>query len=230
MKIRGQTARTSAAMLARYVRDYRAAAGDHLDPEAVAVLDRLAADRRAVCAFVKFNVDGHAAAKILTACVEADLLVRTFNDRNEIEGTMLGEHGKGGRLEKLGKAVADLRSFADEIDCEPADRLSAFVRYDPADIAAMKRGLYLLADAIAARRRIAKETKLRLGTTRKRTDRGKAAETAGIGWIAEGVRRCCGRPHLSAAADLAEATLGCEVSIDRLREAERTRQREWRAR
>ena len=30
---------------------YRAAAGDYLDPEEVAVLDRLAADSRAACAF-----------------------------------------------------------------------------------------------------------------------------------------------------------------------------------
>jgi hypothetical protein len=209
---------------------YRVAHGDHLDPKAIAVLDRLTADSEAACAFGKLNVDGRAAASILTACIEADVLARTFNDRIEIEGKMLGESGKGGQLDKLDKAVADLRSFINEFDCEPADRLSAFVRYDPADTAAMRRGLYLLADAIAVRRRIAKETRLRMGATRKMVDGGKAAETAAIGWIAEGVQRCCGRPYRRAAADLAAATLCCEVSEERLREAARTRRRDWRER
>lgn len=208
---------------------YRAAAGNHLNREEVEVLDRLAADSRAACAFAKFNVDGRAAGKILTVCIEADLLARTFNDRIKFEGKMLGENRKGGRLDKLDKAVADLRSFINELDCEPVDRLAAFMRYDFADTAAMKRGLYLLADAITARRRIAEETRLRIGTTRK--IRGKrAARIAAIGWIAEGVRRCCcGRPHQISAAALAEVTLGGEVTVDQLREAERTRRdRDWR--
>lgn len=207
---------------------YRAAAGDHLNRDETAVLDRLAADNRAACAFAEFNVDGRTAAKILTVCIEADLLVRTFNAQIVIEGKMLGENRKLGRLDKLDKAVDDLRSFINELDCEPADRLSASVRYDTADTAAMKRGLYLVGDAITARRHIAEETRPRMGTTRK--FRGKtAARIAAIGWIAEGVRRCCGRPHQISAAGLAEVTLGGEVTVDQLREAERTRrQRSWR--
>jgi hypothetical protein len=203
-------------------------AGSHLNREEAAVLDRLVADSRAASAFAKFNADGRTAAKILRACIEADTLFRTFSARSEIEDRMLGENHKGGRLDKLAKAVADLRSFINELDCEPADRLSAFVRYDPADADSMTHGLYLLDNAIAARRRIAQESRLRMGTTRK--IRGEAAaRIAAIGWLAEGVRRSCGRPHQISAAALAEATLGGEVTVDQLREAERTRrQRDWR--
>ena len=207
---------------------YRAAAGNHLNREEAAVLDRLAADSRAACAFAKINVNGHTAGKILTVCIEADLLARTFNSRIRSEGKMLGENRKGGRLDRLDKAVNDLRSFIDDLDCEPADRLVAFIRYDPADTDAMKRGLYLLADAITARRRIAEETRLRIGATRK-IKGNPAARIAAIGWIAEGVRRSCGRPHQISAAALAEVTLGGEVTVDQLREAERTRRdRDWR--
>ena len=207
---------------------YRTAAGDHLDPKEMVVLKRLETDSRAATTFAKLKLDGRTAANILTVCIEADELARTFNRRLKTEGTMLR---KGGQLDKLDKAVADLRSFIKELDCSPSDRLSADVRYDPADTSAIKRGLYLLGNAIEARRKIANETVLRIGSTRKTVDGGKAAKTAAIGWIAEGVRRSCGRPHLKAAADLAEVTLGCEVTIDRLREAARTRQqRDWRTR
>ena len=86
---------------------------------------------------------------------------------------------------------------------------------------------YLLANAIDARKRISQETLLRIGATRKTRD--AAADTAAIGWIAEAVRRNCGRPNRAASADLAEVVLGCKVSVERLREAERTRrERDWR--
>ena len=122
----------------------------------------------------------------------------------------------------------DLRAFIAELEVGPKDRFSAYVTHDPADMAAMKRGLGTLCGAIAARRRIANETRLRIGATRKTRD--VAADTAAIGWIGETVRRSCGQPYTEAAADLAEAVLGCEVSTDRMREAERTRRnREWKS-
>jgi hypothetical protein len=82
---------------------------------------------------------------------------------------------------------------------------------------------------IRDRRRIAKETALRTGATRKTS--GDAADTAAVGWLAEGVRRACGKPHHVPAAALAGIVLGFEVSVDQLREAERTRrEHEWRQR
>src|SRR5262249_10501001 len=118
-------------------------------------------------------------------------------------------------------------TFWGEINSPRSDFLSASIRYSDEDISAAKRGLYLLSDAISVRRRTAEETLVRLGSTRKNKEE-KAGETAAIGWIAEVVRQRCGRPHLRATADLAEVILGCEVSLDRVRGAEQTRDREWR--
>jgi len=207
---------------------FRATAGDDLDPKAAAVLDRLAVDERAAGAFAELDLNEAGAAKILTACIQAEELRRTFQDHIDLHTK--SEGGKGGWLVRLSKAVAELRRFVGQLDRPPDDRLSASLRYDPSIIEEMKRGLYYIDDAIKARRTIAKETIPRLGATRKSVDSGKAAETAAIGCLAEGVRRCCGRPHRRAATDLAEVVLGCEVTIDRIREADRTRQRDWRER
>jgi len=186
---------------------FRAAAGDDLDPKAAAVLDRLAVEERAAGAFAELDLNEAGAAKILTTCIQAGELSRTFKDHADLRTTMLGGGGKGGRLDQLGKAVAELRRFVGELDRPPDDRQSASLRYDdPSIIEQMKRGLYYIDDAIKARRTIAKETTPRLGATRKSVDAGKAAETAAIGWLAEGVRRCCRRPHRRAAADLAEVS------------------------
>jgi hypothetical protein len=189
---------------------FRLAAGDHLDPKAAAVLDRLAVDESAAAAFAELDLNEAGAAKILTACIEAEELRRTFKDHIDLHTK--SEGGRGGRLDRLSKAVAELRRFVNELDRPPNDRLSASLWYDPSMIEEMKRGLYYIDDAIKARRTIAKETIRRLGATRKSVDSGKAAETAA--WLAEGVRRCCGR-HRKAAADLAEVILGCKVSIER---------------
>jgi hypothetical protein len=97
---------------------YRAKAGDDLDQHGHKVLDRFAADERAADAFAKFNVDDAAAASILTACIEGDLLRRTFPDRISAEQAMLA------RLEQLDKAIADLRTFVAELSQGPSDTVS----------------------------------------------------------------------------------------------------------
>ena len=51
---------------------FRAAAGDDLDPKAAAVLDRLAVDERAAGAFAELDLNEAGAAKILTACIQAE--------------------------------------------------------------------------------------------------------------------------------------------------------------
>ena len=111
--------------------DYYAKAGDSLDQQGHKVLDRLASDERASDAFAKFDVDDRAAASILTACIEGDLLVRTFPDRINAERATLA------RLEQLEKAVGDLREFVAELNQGPPDRLAAFVIYHPHDMAAI---------------------------------------------------------------------------------------------
>ena len=201
---------------------------EHLDRYAVTVLDRLGADNRAIEAFATFEISPKAAESIVLACIEAESLARTFEATMKAENEMLGSGGKIGRLDRLDKAVRDLRQFFDELTRKPPDRLAATVSHSDEDVGAAKQGLYLLENAISARRQVAQETVLRLGGTRKKKDRGKAGATAAIGWIAEGVERRCGRPYLNATADLAAVVLRCEVSLDRVRAARKTRQRAWR--
>ena len=88
---------------------YRAAAGDRLDPKAALVLDRLSSDERAAAAFAEFGLDEEDASIILTTCLQADELRRTFEGHVR---TMLDEQRKDGRLDRLCKAVEELRLFA----------------------------------------------------------------------------------------------------------------------
>src|SRR5271168_1145637 len=80
---------------------FRAAAGDDLDPKAAAVLDRLAVDERAAAAFAELDLNEAGAAKILTACIQAEELRRTFKHHTDPRTTMLGKGGKDGRLDQL---------------------------------------------------------------------------------------------------------------------------------
>jgi len=205
--------------LRRAVAQYEAANADAIDEQSRSVLDRLIADKRAVDAFATFDVDENGAQRLLLACIETDELVRNFHRMVADEKHILS------RLEHLDHCISDLRSFVDDTEAGPRDRLSAMIQHHADTIPHIRNSLHVLHDDIAARRRIALESHARFGATRKSRD---GAETAAVGWLAEGVRRICGKPHSKAAADLAEALLGCEVSEERLREAERTRRsRNW---
>jgi hypothetical protein len=222
----------AAGRLKKIIAAYRGDRGDSLDRHACDLLQRLATDSDAANAFATFNVDDHSAKIILSTCIDSDLLARTFRHR------IAAEQGLLARLDRLDKAVAELRGFIDHTFGPPPDprlerparsfdRLSAFIYLDPTDVNKMRTGVYLIADQIAARRRVALETLSRIGKTRK-SNQKNAGVIAAIGWLAEGVRRCSGHPHLRAVADLAQVVFGRDISIDQVRNAVRTRQREWR--
>jgi hypothetical protein len=198
----------------------------NLDRHGAEVLDRLSSDERASQAFADLDLELSEARVIIVACIEAELMARTFQSRLDVEKRMLGNGGKPGKLDELERSVVALRAFLDEINRERVDPLSAVNRYSPDDVGAVKQGLYVLTNAISARRQVAKETLLRLGSTRK--SKGKAGETAAIGWIGEAVEKVCGQPRHGLAATIAEVTLDCAVSVDRLRGAVQTRRRPWR--
>jgi hypothetical protein len=160
---------------------YRAAAGDGLDEHGCAVLDRLSAGDDAAKAFDEFGIDDGAATRIVTGCIEADILVRTFTEKLVAERAMLE------RLDRLDKAVGDLQIFVAEPEAGPTDRLGAVISHHRDSITDQKRGLYLISGDIAARRGIAYETMPRLGATKKTRD---GADTAAIGWLAARVRAC----------------------------------------
>jgi hypothetical protein len=208
---------------------------------------RFTNDSRVLRAIGKITEDPSAQASIMRACEQADHLRQVWNEKIEAERAICSA---GGRLDRLDKALLLLNDFIKEIvDNKSAGMLDAQVIYDSHSVATMKRGLYLLSNCIAGRRRIAKETLLRLGATRetgtsrsrsskaktsgitrKSRTRGSPAETAAIGWLAEGIRRACGRPHLDASLDLFAIIVGHEITADRINEAMRTRrERSWHA-
>jgi hypothetical protein len=194
----------------------------------IAILGRLAKSTTAAKALATLQLDAASGGVILEACLLAAELARTFKSRVGHEKSLLSRD-RTGYLTKLDKSVADLRIFIRDLNRDRADGLSASIKYSQEDIDSVTRGLYVLSDAIQKRREVAKQTLLRWGTTRKTNDRGKAGITAAIGYIAEAVRYRCGQPHWRAVADLAEVVLKCgEVSVERVREAERTRHRRWR--
>jgi hypothetical protein len=225
------------------VKDCRTRAAENgLDRAGSGLLVRLAGSDDAAKAFGQLRLrDRRDEMAILQTCIQADQLFRTFPQQIENAEKMLG------RAKDLDRAVVALRRIVDELSAEPPtfDLLSASIWYCGRDIAAMKQGLYLIDNLIEGRRRIANETRLRLGATRKlgRPKRGTgkkgqaanavalaARQNAAIGFLAEGVRRVTGKTYLGAVRKIAEVILDTELSEDRVRNAARLRAREWRQR
>jgi hypothetical protein len=222
---------------------YRTEQKDKLDQWALKLLVRMAKSSDAGAAFELLKLDRRNVTPFLVTCIQAENLARTFPQRiTKAKMTLI-------RAEPLGKAVAALRTFVDEHIVEqknpPAfDPLSMSGASEllgrtaePADSVALERGLYQIvevkralywiADWIETDRRLAKHNMFRFGATRKSQIK-QARQNAAIKWLAEGVRRVSGKPHLPAVADLAQVIVGTEVSVDRTRHVMRTRKREWR--
>jgi hypothetical protein len=125
------------------------------------------------------------------------------------------------------RAIATVTALLKEARTPPVNHLTAYTPPGPERSELESKALNSINDRLAVRTRIAKETILRLGTTRKSHGK-KAAETAAIGWIAEGVKRITKRTNARLSADLAELVLGHEVSLDQVDNAAETRKREWR--
>jgi hypothetical protein len=209
------------------------------DENAKRVLGRLKADDRvpeALAAIAKSESDLN---RLLSGCLESDELLRTFGETLNKERRIIEQ------AKRLQLNLEELKTFFDEElwsydhakigatlkDRTYIDRLSARISIDNQDIQMINHSIYVFKELIADRQRVASETILRFGATRKsaRTNRN-AAQTAAIGWLAEAVERIAGRPLTRHAAVLAEATLAIrDITEDRVREALRTRRREWRA-
>jgi len=221
--------RAGAPCLRDAINAYRTAHKDSLDQAALDLLDRVAVSSDAAKAFKRLKLKRqYNDAEILTTCTQADQLARTLRQRITKAEKTLGL----AQVERLDRAVATLRAFVDELVAEeketPAfDLLSAGI---PADnIGAMNSGLYFIARRINEDRRVAKEAVLRLGATQKKgATNAVAPENAAIGWLAEGVRRVTGKPHLAAVRDLAQVMLQTDLSEDRVCHAARLRYRGWR--
>lgn len=211
---------------------YCAEQKDKLDKGACELLARLADSYDAAKAFERLKLnDRHAEECLLTACIEADDVARTFSRRNR------EQNGVSARANRWNEAVAVLREFVAEVtdENEPLraglaslDLWSLSILERPADNAALKQALDLIESSIEWRRGIAKANLAHLGVTRDSSIK-QAPENAAIWVLATGVYDAAreppmpGKPHLRQVADLAEVILGPAISVERVREVLRKR-------
>jgi hypothetical protein len=207
-----------------------AAKGAQLDQNAKHVFDRLMSDDRvpeALGSIVKTDSDLN---RVLLSCFQYEEIARTFNE------TMAKEREIIERTEKIKNSVNELASFLDQEISNPGrmirDRLSAVITLSNEDKERLFTALITMADTISARQRVAHETILRYGATRKSAPQNKkAAQTAAIGWLADSIERIAGKPVTSHVAVLAEAILETTdiITVERVRKALKTRRgRDWR--
>jgi hypothetical protein len=189
------------------------------DQRALKSLARLAESSDAAEAFERLKLkntgDGFL---ILSEYIEAERLLSEFPQRIAKWNRTLA------RMERLEKLVAELRKFVDELAESARHCISA--RIERQQIAAMKRGLKLIANKIEAKRCNVKEVTPQFGITRK-TQSKEAAENAAIWMLAEAIRRTTGKPHVLEVADLAQVLLGKQVSLDRVRHVVRSRRQRY---
>jgi hypothetical protein len=204
--------------------------GAQLDQNAKLVFTRLMSDdpriSEALASIVKIDSD---LDRVLLSCFQCEEIARTFNE------TMAKEREIIGRTEKLKRSVTELSSFLDQEISNPGrtskDRLSAIIDLSNEDKERLFTAFITMADTISARQRVAHETILRYGATRKSAlQNKKAAQTAAIGWLADSIERIAGKPLTRHVAVLAEASLKTAdiIGIERVREALKTRARNWR--
>ena len=211
---------------------------ESLDENAKRVFGRLKADYRVPEALAAIAKSENALNSLLTGCLESAELSRTFSE------TLNKERGIIVRANRLKLNVDELETFLNEEiwsydettgkivkTSKSINRLATFGALSNREFEKINLALNVLKKIIAGRQRVASETIFRFGATRKSARTNKnAAQTAAIGWLAEAVERIAGRPLTRHAAVLAEATLAIrDITEDRVREALRTRRREWRA-
>jgi hypothetical protein len=256
--------RAGVVRLREAIEDYPAEQKDQLDQHALELFARLTADSEeaedAARAFrqlkirdrpkeiIQEAISGPAqAALILTACVEATRIARTFSTRiRALEKTPK-------RLERAENAVAELCLFVEEeikqlppgselLTNRPrfttvvvrGDDLVGGVMDEPESglregqsvVADIQYGLGLITAAIDRRRHMAKMDLLRLAATHGKYHE-KAPISAAIYHLAMVVEQVLGKPHLKEVADLASAVLQVPVSPSLVRAAVRVRKKRW---
>ena len=202
--------------------EFREAAAGNLDEDETLLMNRVAKSVEAPEIFRKVGNDV-TIRRLLSLCIEAYSLAKNFEKSIGEARHLLS------RAPAYERAIADIDDLLKRTQTPALHRLQAYTYPDPDIIELERRALASIRDRLAVGVRTANETLLRLGATRKSHGR-KAAETAAIGWMAEGVKRITGRTNSRLTADLAGLVLGCTVSLDRVDNAAETRKREWHAR
>jgi hypothetical protein len=202
------------------IAEFRKAAEGNLDDDEKLLMQRVAESDEAPTIFAKIK-DDKIAKRLLSLCFEAHFLAKNFNKLTSDARRALD------REAMYKRSIANIERLLKDTQKPALNRLTAYTMPDANRIALEREALQSMKDRLDVQSRTAKETILRVGATRK--SRGKrAAETAAIGWIAEGVKRITKKTNARLSADLAELILGCDVSLDRIDNAADTRKREWR--
>jgi hypothetical protein len=199
----------TAALLREAVERFKAGNPD-VDENAQSVLDRLVTseDDRAAESVAEMTDDPATVDRVLLCCIGFEAVYRLFPEIVARETKMLR------RLDKLLAAAKELDGFIVELATGPqASFIDAWIALAPGRDYGWRVALSDISGHIKARRRVAKETPLRLGWTRKsRTE--DAREIAALGWLAEGIEKLCGQPHYHCVAMLAEVILQREEVVD----------------
>jgi hypothetical protein len=180
------------------------------------LLDRLASSCEAAQAFERLKLKDGREREFLMLCILVVELARTFPAR------ILTEQKMPARLKRLEKAITDLRLFVEKQVTQPgllipsdvlpiwALRTTISFSDDFDAVAAMMRGLDLIADVLKKRRRIGETAMAELGATRKKHGEN-AANIAAIKLLADGTRRLAGKPHKRELTEFARVILGTEL-------------------
>lgn len=203
-----------ARRLQEAIKIYRAERTGNLSNRAKELLSRLSDNPDAIRALVRLLPKSkNKTDEILSICIEADELARTFPQWIAQAARELA------RADRADKAVAILRQYIDEADAKPvpfpSDLLSYAVYESPADLPQVQEALDLIARRIGWLRGVAELAIAQIGATRKSRNK-KAAEIAAIWFLAARVHGAVGRRHFSEVADLAEAIWGVGLTEDQL--------------
>jgi hypothetical protein len=185
---------------------------------------KLAADERALIAIAELGVTDRLLNRLLLSCIQAVLNTQTFETRLADGEAMLRQ-----KLPALHRSVKDMKEFVREISAPPSDLLSASIYVSSKEKDLYLRTLTAIEHLVDDRGKAIRQTFVRIGATRKNAKK-KAAENAGIGWLAASIKKITNKSHVHQACVLAGILFGIpEVTEDRLRGAYRNlSDRNWR--
>ena len=203
--------------LRKAVDEYRAEHNDKLDKLEIwarELLDRLTHSDDAVKAFERLKLKDGRERDFIGLCILTAGLAHRFSR------LVLEMPARLKRLERLGKAITDLRLFVEQL-ASRSDLLVPMLDplpmwgplLDPATpddfaaVTAMMSGLELIAEAITKQRRIDETVLAKYGATRKKHHEN-AGNIVAIGYLAEGTRTLTGKPHKRELTTLAPVILG----------------------
>lgn len=208
------------------IKNYPPDAKAKLNPQELALLERLGEDQHFLHAFRRLKIEKpNELIPVLHACLVANQLARTFRKRVAAENALLAS------IDDLKRAVGKLDKFVFDRSKRGFVWRGAIknnelnlVRCEPEEFTSMSSGLTLIASLIEGARYTASTVDLWLGTTRN-TNQKVAKENVAIWQLAQAVRRVTSLPHTRAVAEISGSLLGTPVTEDRVRGVVRKRRK-----